>query len=320
MIGDKPGSVGGVPILWAGATDFDLWRQYGWRDNKGVGRPVFKDAETQCAPYAVMLLNRARKNIVRGSVTLIGNEYYQIGDVVYINSRDILFYVTTVRHNFSYEGGTFTTTLDLQYGHPLGEYIPTPLDVIGKGLIKNQRNFNRTVSSRETAGVTLGVHLGLVKFKNETTDDEFKSMLSGTHEFFNVNELKNSLVVSRIHIGESKIDSYPKVEVRGFMTSDEDKDKVQSRIDAVIKWLKGPDGRWQQSPGRYISISDDRYRSQALGKYHISSFKEPILVTSETTKKTPQRLPKEEVYSISDDGKPNNIIELVLVYEEIKSE
>ncbi|KKM72493.1 hypothetical protein LCGC14_1419960, partial [marine sediment metagenome] len=71
---------------------------------------------------------------------------------------------------------------------------------------------------------------------------------------------------------------------------------------------------------KHISISADRYINKALEKHHISSFREPILVTSEITQKTPQRMPKEEVYAISDDGIPNNIIELVLIYEEIKSE
>jgi hypothetical protein len=91
LIGEGPGTIGNIPVLWAGATDFDLWRQYGYNADGGVSRPYFSDAETQCAPYALSLLNKNRRNIIQGSITIIGNEYYRLGDVVYLNTQDMLF-------------------------------------------------------------------------------------------------------------------------------------------------------------------------------------------------------------------------------------
>lgn len=122
LLGESPGIVGNVPILWAGATDFDLWKQYGWRSEQAVSKPFFKNAELQCAPYALMLLARQKRDVVRATLTVTGNEYYQLGDVVYINAKDMLYYVYGVSQNFSYSG-TFATTLDLRYGHPLGECL-----------------------------------------------------------------------------------------------------------------------------------------------------------------------------------------------------
>ena len=321
LVGDKPGSLGGVPVLWAGATDFDLWRQYGWRPmDGGVSRPYFRNAETQCAPYAVMLLSRARKNIVRGSLTVYGNEYYQLGDVVYINSRDMLYYVTSVRHNFSYSGGNFTTSLELGYGHPLGEYIPTPLDVIGKKLIQHQTEANAVVTSRETASTPLGVHLGLVKFPPNGTPDEFITMLSGAYAKFNVEELKNSLVKANIYVGDNTKDSYPKVEVRGFLTSPANEDAVKNRIKAVVRWLGAPEGRYIESEGRHIILSSEKFVSKKLEANQISSFRDPVNIGIATGPAEAVRFPKEEVFSAAEDtGAIDHVVEMVLIFKEIKS-
>ena len=128
---------GGNGLVTAAAIDYDLWRSYGWKEVSKQQVPFLSDPKSQCAPYAVSLLSRARKNILRGSVTIAGNEYMQPGEVVYLENRGLLFYVRQVSHSYS-QGGSFTTTLTLNYGHAPGEYIPTVLDVIGKMIYNNK--------------------------------------------------------------------------------------------------------------------------------------------------------------------------------------
>lgn len=142
---------GSIPqLFWAGATDFDSWRQFGYRGHQEYHRADFSDPETQCAPYAVFKLLQQRKNIHRGTITIVGNEFYRPGDVVYIVNKSMLYYVETVNHNLEFQSGRFVTKLTLTYGRTLGEYIPTPLDVIGKGVLSNKkRAFSEIRSNRK---------------------------------------------------------------------------------------------------------------------------------------------------------------------------
>jgi hypothetical protein len=140
---------GGNGLVAAAAIDYDLWRKYGHRQQARINVPFLRDPNNQCAPYATMILSRARKNILRGSVTLAGNEYMQPGEVVYLEDRQLLFYVTAVRHAYS-SGSDFTTTLDLSYGHSPGDYIPTTLDVIGK-MIYSNRDLATTTIQRQSS-------------------------------------------------------------------------------------------------------------------------------------------------------------------------
>ena len=43
LIGGSNGTVADVPVIWAGATDFDLWKQYGWRAEQAISKPFFKE-------------------------------------------------------------------------------------------------------------------------------------------------------------------------------------------------------------------------------------------------------------------------------------
>lgn len=121
----------------ATAVDFDLWRMYGFKSGTQIQVPFLSDPQTQCAPYATSMLSLARKDILKGRIDITGNEYMQPGDVVYIECKGLLFYVTSVTHSY-YEGRSFSTSLELKYGHSPGEYIPTTLDVIGKALYNNR--------------------------------------------------------------------------------------------------------------------------------------------------------------------------------------
>jgi hypothetical protein len=140
---------GGNGLVTAAAIDYDLWRKYGHRQQAPINVPFLRDPNTQCGPYASMILSRARKNILRGTVTIAGNEYMQPGEVVFLQDRQLLFYVTAVRHSYS-SGTDFSTTLDLAYGHTPGEYIPTTLDVIGK-MIYSNRDLATTSVQRQSS-------------------------------------------------------------------------------------------------------------------------------------------------------------------------
>lgn len=122
---------GGNLMTTAMAVDYDMWRMYGLKTSQAIPAPFFVDAEAQCLPYAVFLLNLQRKKIFKGSISVRGNEYYQPGDVVYVESRGMLFYVNSVNHQLGFNR-SFTTTLTLEYGRKPGEFIPTMLDMIGQ--------------------------------------------------------------------------------------------------------------------------------------------------------------------------------------------
>jgi hypothetical protein len=309
LLGESPGQIGSIPYIWAGATDFDLWKQYGWRVLNTEPKPFFKNAETQCAPYALMLLTRQRRDTVRATVTVTGNEYYQLGDVVYINSRDMLYYVQGVSHNFSYSGnGNFQTTLDLRYGHPVGEFIPTPLDVIGKNLIKNQRKFNTTFVARRTASKSIGRNISVVILKNkefkEAEDLIKEDLLNGSAGKVNLVELKNTLIL--INSIKDRSD-FEKVEIRGYAVDEDDKDLVLERMKAVEKWLKDPIAGFDDND-EPIKLNNKQFKAleSSLIK-EISDEIDPVIleVDEETGKLKNEdnigRTPSEEVFNISID-------------------
>jgi len=129
----------GNALITAAAVDYDMWRMYGMKVGSAVNAPFLHNPETQCAPYAAALLSRARKNILQADVVIAGNEYMQPGEVVFLEERGLLYYVHSVSHTFTY-GSNFTTSLKLTYGHPPGEYITNPFDVVGKMLYINRDN------------------------------------------------------------------------------------------------------------------------------------------------------------------------------------
>jgi len=210
---------GGNGLVTGAAIDYDMWRNYGFKQQNSINVPFLKDPNTQCAPYAAMLLARARRNILRGTATISGNEFMQPGEVVFVESRGMLFYVSSVRHSFTYSSG-FTTTLELTYGHTPGEYIPTPLDVVGK-MLYNNRDLNDFVIQRQTSAfneTNLGV---LLKDKRSRTNSAFSSntfdssdLIGGgdpnqqinTYSTFNAQTINNILYTAayRINANNSK--------------------------------------------------------------------------------------------------------------------
>lgn len=172
---------GGNALTTAWAVDYDLWQMYGFRSEKNVVAPFFSDAATQCAPYAVSLLNLARKQIFNGTITSIGNEFIQAGEVYYLEDRDLLFYATSVTHSFTYNN-SYTTSLQVTFGRNPGEYIPTQLDIIGKGLYshRHQAELVRHVRHERADGYS---HLTIL------TRDTSEPIFEG--EFNNVKNLVN---------------------------------------------------------------------------------------------------------------------------------
>ena len=134
-------SIDGNAITSAYAVDYDMWYQYGFRASNAIAAPFFSDPDSQCAPYAVATLIKMRENILSGSIEMKSyNEFYQPGDVVYIEDRNLLFYVTAISHSFNY-GTQLSTTLTLAYGHAPGIYIPNMLDLVGK-ILYNSKGFS----------------------------------------------------------------------------------------------------------------------------------------------------------------------------------
>lgn len=183
-------------VFWAGAVDYDSWRRFGFRPaSGGIFRADFVDAETQCAPYAVFKLQEQRRMIHRGSIKVMGNEFYQVGDVVYINNRSTLYYVEGVSHSFNFGSGVFETDLELSFGRALGEYIPTTLDIIGKGvLINNRKSVSNIKSSRSGVSKNHVVHIETLFAENYLFLEQNIARSETNFYKSNIDKVKNIIV------------------------------------------------------------------------------------------------------------------------------
>jgi hypothetical protein len=231
IVGEGGGNLAGVPVYTAFGVDFDMWRQYGWRAEQAYDKPFFWSAEAQCAPYAVMLLSRQRKNIVTGTITVMGNEFYQLGDVVYVTHREMLYYVDNIKHEFSYTGG-LKTTLKLVYGHPPGEYIPTPLDIIGKNLTVKGRAQGAYRIRRDRPGSD--ILLGTIQFQKNSINT---TLLGGQFGIKNFLELSNAALTAQTDINEKDSSTSSRIYVMSF-GGDETIQNARARV--VTQWLTNP--------------------------------------------------------------------------------
>lgn len=219
--------------FWAGATDFDLWRQFGYRGTQAITRPDFSNAETQCAPYAVFKLLEQRAMLHSGSITIMGNEFYKPGDVVFVNHKGLLYYVTAVSQNFNFTSGSLSTTLTLSYGRPLGEYIPTPLDIIGKTVLNQNRNIFGNIKNYRT-GVPASQHvvpidtLFFAKYREFASSSDPVQGLNIINDFKNNKDNKNKILniinscLSRINLVDPESSS--RVEIRVYYINKEGQD------------------------------------------------------------------------------------------------
>jgi len=158
-----------IKLANVSSVDYEMWRMYGFKSNaRNIFLPFMNNPELQLAPYALFVLNQQRAKIFTANISMYGKEEIQPGEVYYIEDRGLLFYSESVTHDFSY-GGNYTTKLALNYGRPPGEYIPTPLDVIGKSFYKgNYANIGNFRVSRPGTTSSKGNNLGVIIFPNYT--------------------------------------------------------------------------------------------------------------------------------------------------------
>jgi hypothetical protein len=231
---------GGNALITAAAVDYDLWQMYGFRQMSAINAPYLSDPNNQCAPYAASLLSRARREILQGSVTISGNEFMQPGEVVYLESRGLLFYVETVSHSINFGSG-FTTTLTLKYGHNPGEYIPTPLDVIGKVLYNNRDTGSSIVfqQSSSTNEVALGAIISNPSIGLDSSTNPTDAITSGNYGEFNLKVINNILytgagIIYRNQSTGSNLN--PTIELRVFY--DKNTGSVDSQLANAQSALK----------------------------------------------------------------------------------
>ncbi len=211
---------GGNALTTVAAVDYDLWRMYGVKIPRHIDAPFITDAQTQGAPYAVSLLNKARGEILKADATLVGNEYIQPGEVYYFENRDLLFYSESVTQSYS-QSGQFQTSVRFIYGHNPGEYIPTPLDIIGKVFYKN-KDITNFINYRQD-NVYNHDHVGLVvsNFNQSPTSLEGKSFNITEGEFGskNLKTIEKMLYTSAAIISKGSVDFKPKLELRIYFNS-----------------------------------------------------------------------------------------------------
>lgn len=261
VVGDAPLGIGASlqqkfeeRYFWAGATDFDSWRQFGYINGGAKQLPFANDPELQCRPYAIMELQLQRTRINRGTITLNGNEFYQPGDVVYIRDQGMLYYVTSVSHSFTF-GNEFSTQLVLENGHPPGIYLPSPIDIIGQQLTKDFLNDG-----------------SLIVYRNQKGDDSYRALQPDSNLLFpagleviapdqNLNTLldyKNNQVrytnmmidLNTIVVGNRK------VLIRGFVKGDAEVADVTKRLQAVRYLLEHPTQISQTNNGGIDDLFD----------------------------------------------------------------
>lgn len=238
---------GGNAISTAWAVDFDLWRMYGFRSSQTFPAPFLSNPDTQCAPYAVFQLNLARKNILHASITIAGNEFMQPGEVYYIEDRDLLYYAESVSHQFEY-GQRYTTSVELKYGRNPGEYIPTILDIIGKGLYTNKHQADLVRHNRH--GQSNGdSHVGVVVFDNRTISDGENSpdvltnLVGGAYGDQNRKNLGNVLLAAGGVLAPTTFGKVAKIEIRVYHDSNNGIETNSNLLDtagAIISYLKNP--------------------------------------------------------------------------------
>jgi hypothetical protein len=189
----------GNGLVTAVAVDYSTWRNHGFKDVANLNLPFLSDPDTQCAPYAAMVLSRGRKNILYGSLTISGNEFMQPGEVIFLKDRGLLFYVKSVAHNFSF-GGSFKTTLALTYGHTPGDYIPIPTDIIGKMLYNNRDLGGFTIQRQTSSGNETSIGVIINDTSGGTSGLSTDGMSPTPISAFNSKVLNNILYIAAYYV------------------------------------------------------------------------------------------------------------------------
>ena len=242
--------------LWAGGTDFDLWRQYGYK-SMSFNVPFFSSAEKQCKPYSYFMLQLQRSKINTASLQLRGNEFYQPGDVIYVESKGLLYYVKNVNHSFNY-GQSFTTTLSLEYGHAPGIYMPNPLDLFGMQLTENIAKDNIPV------------------YRNSRGDDYYRELApesclklpgGGFNDLGKLlshsdNQSRFYSMISGLYAGQV-IGGDKKLLIRGFVRKSDSKDvdKLRDSLNKIKQLFMNPQILSSGSPDRVSGFTTEEFLS-----------------------------------------------------------
>jgi hypothetical protein len=212
-----------------------------------------------------MILAQQKSQIVTGTVTVFGNEFYQIGDVVFVNERQMLYYVTRISHSFSY-GSSFVTTLELSYGHPVGDYIPTILDIMGKNMVSAndpQSTYQFRVQRQKSLTET---DLGTIQFVSNSTD-----IFAGKYGQMNYDNLARSSCVALENINANSKEKLEEESTRLYIVAFGGKEDIQKkRIDEIKKWFLDPKN--PAAGGNSIGInltSDGTVINNNLNRYKI---------------------------------------------------
>lgn len=244
----------GNAITSAYAVDYDMWYQYGFRAGKAIEAPFLSDPDAQCAPYAVATLLAAREEILQGQVEVAGyNEFYQPGDVVYIEDRNLLFYVRQVDHSCSF--GKLSTTLQLTYGHSPGEYLPTMLDIVGKIMyasgVKTQIRSERQqmLGSARSIGAIAFVPTG--EYSALGNQEVIAAALRGSYGERNKNILSNTLLAVSGSLNQVSMQRQrAKIKLVYYKTSTSDDVTLGALASEIRMWLLYP----EQSTPKGLSI------------------------------------------------------------------
>ncbi len=257
---------GGNAIATAIAADYDMWRMYGFKTTNSVNVPFLSHPEAQCAPYAVNLLNQARANIFQATITVVGNEFIQPGEVYYIEDRNLLFYAETISHSFSY-GGQYTTNITAKYGHTPGTYIPTMLDVLGKALYSKGHQANlvrheRFGTANNETPITVITHENEGLFSTTPVAD----LVSSKYGEQNKKNLSNALLAVGGLLTPTDKGKRLKLQIRTYhnsaMNVTED-NSLKSIAEGILDWIKTPSGTKESfnTGGAKDLIPDNNIRS-----------------------------------------------------------
>lgn len=292
---------GGNGISTAIAVDNDMFRMYGFRGYNSISVPFLSDPETQCAPYAVWLLNQARKNIINCSVNLIGNEYYQPGEVYYFEDQNMLYYCESVTDSFSY-GGEYSSSMNLIYGHSPGEFIPTMLDIIGKALYTNKFSANlvRHVRNSSMPGEQ---HIAILANDNPTVDSEsgeflnfdgsnsLEALISGK---FGETNRKNLSTMIAMASGVINSSSNTKLEIRLYYASNQQMSSADQGLLNIANGIKD----WIINPSKSTTGLSGSILSDSTISFGIDSNLIDI-VQIDLSKQSEKRSPSSSAWSLA---------------------
>ena len=258
-IGQNLDSISEGYYLWAGASDFDLWRQFGYK-SQSFPVPFFSSANSQCKPYAYFMLQLQRSKINSANIQVVGNEFYQPGDTVYIESKGLLYYVRSVSHSLTY-GQTFTTSLTLEYGHPPGTYMPNPLDLFGMQLTQNIVNNDVPV------------------YRNSRGDDYYRELtpesslkipgikIDGLKKLLSASDNQSRFYTMMLGLSSGGIiGGNKKLILRGFVrdSNSEKVNDLRASLLQIKELFKNPQMLSSGVPDRISGVSQDEFMNEVV--------------------------------------------------------